>query len=256
MSADGQVKSLIDRVLRLKEEQDALAADIREVYAEAKANGYDKTAMGAVVAHLRRIEKHGADALEERDAAFGLYLDAYERAASHTYAPAPAREIIEKFDPETGEIHDADSGQRIGRKDGEQRGSAPIQGADGRGEGADDGDQGQGAGASGTDRRVGPVEGELDCQDQDRGSRHVGGEVDHEITPSDAASSVAVAETQAPQTATAPISAMTAKSKADVIRLLRPHCRHADDTEKCGSQGGTKHCHACQMLADAEKVPA
>jgi len=113
MSADTIVKSFIDRVLRLKEEQDALAADIREVYAEAKGNGYDKTAMGAVVAHLRKIEKHGADALEERDAAFGLYLDAYERASSHTPAPARVREIIEEFDAETGEIteHEQPSSQ-------------------------------------------------------------------------------------------------------------------------------------------------
>lgn len=43
MSADKQLKAYIDRVLRLKEEQDALGDDIREIYAEAKGEGYDKT---------------------------------------------------------------------------------------------------------------------------------------------------------------------------------------------------------------------
>lgn len=39
MSADKQLKAYIDRVLRLKEEQDTLGDDIREVYAEEKVKG-------------------------------------------------------------------------------------------------------------------------------------------------------------------------------------------------------------------------
>lgn len=80
-SADARLRSFIDRVLRLKEEQDALADDIREVYAEAKGEGYDKTAMGALVSHLRKIEKKGADAVGEAETIFDLYLDAYRRAS-------------------------------------------------------------------------------------------------------------------------------------------------------------------------------
>ena len=98
MSADRRLKSFIDRVLRLKEEQDALAEDIRKVYAEAKAEGYDKTAMGALVSELRRIEKKGADAVSEQSALLDLYREAYERA-SHTHAYAR-----EASDPATGEI--------------------------------------------------------------------------------------------------------------------------------------------------------
>lgn len=90
MSADAQFRSLVDRVLRLKEEQAALATDIRDVYAEAKGNGYDKTAMGQVVAHLRKIEKVGTSAVQEGEAVFDLYLSAYQRAtgmplATHTH---------------------------------------------------------------------------------------------------------------------------------------------------------------------------
>lgn len=85
MQADQQVKAYIDRILRLKEEQDAISDDIREVYAEAKGGGYDKTAMGEVVTYLRKIEKKGRDAVAERGAMFDLYLDAYERP-SRTHA--------------------------------------------------------------------------------------------------------------------------------------------------------------------------
>ena len=83
--ADTRLKSFIDRVLRLKEEQDALSADIREIYAEAKGDGFDKTAMGEVVSYLRKVEKKGKDAVAEHGAMFDLYLDAYERP-SHVHA--------------------------------------------------------------------------------------------------------------------------------------------------------------------------
>ncbi|MDP9630050.1 UNVERIFIED_ORG: uncharacterized protein (UPF0335 family) [Ensifer adhaerens] len=101
MSADGQLKSFIDRVLRLKEEQDELSKDIRDVYGEAKSMGYDKTVMGKLVAYLRKIEKSGPEAADEAEAVFDTYLSAYQRAsgmrvATHTHE--------EDFDPSTGEI--------------------------------------------------------------------------------------------------------------------------------------------------------
>jgi len=90
LSADARFKSLIDRILRLKEEQDSLAADIRDIYAEAKGEGYDKTAMGQVVAHLRKVEKVGVSAIEESQTIFDVYLSAYQRGtgtvvATHTH---------------------------------------------------------------------------------------------------------------------------------------------------------------------------
>lgn len=88
MSAEAEIKQFIDRVLRLKEEQDTLSEDIREVYAEAKGRGYDKTAMGQVVAHLRKVDKLGSDAIAERETIFGMYLGAYETGtsvATHTH---------------------------------------------------------------------------------------------------------------------------------------------------------------------------
>jgi uncharacterized protein (UPF0335 family) len=105
MNGDGQLRAFIERILRLKEEQDTLAADIREVYAEAKGSGFDKTAMGQLVAHLRKVDKVGVAAVEEGQTVFDLYLSAYQRAtgtvvATHThdaasYAEATGREPVD-----------------------------------------------------------------------------------------------------------------------------------------------------------------
>lgn len=70
--AQGQLRSLIERIERLEEEKKALAADIREVYAEAKANGFDTKIVRKVVA-LRKKERHER---EEEEAMIELYLNA------------------------------------------------------------------------------------------------------------------------------------------------------------------------------------
>ncbi len=101
MTADKQLKAYIDRVLRLKEEQDALGDDIREIYAEAKAEGYDKTIMGKIVAHLRKVLKEGDGAVTEQENVFDTYLQAYHRASG---TPVATHTHDEKFDRETGEL--------------------------------------------------------------------------------------------------------------------------------------------------------
>ncbi len=67
-----QLKSLVERVERLEEEKTALAGDIREVYAEAKGNGFDTKIMRQVV-RIRKMESHER---EEQDALLDLYLSA------------------------------------------------------------------------------------------------------------------------------------------------------------------------------------
>jgi uncharacterized protein (UPF0335 family) len=103
MTADKQLKSYIDRVLRLKEEQDALGQDIRDVYAEARAEGYDKTVMGKLVAHLRKVLKEGDGAIAEAESIFDTYLHAYQRASG---MPVATHTHEEEFDPITGEFVD------------------------------------------------------------------------------------------------------------------------------------------------------
>ena len=65
--AADQLRLFIERIERLEEEKKGIADDIRDVYSEAKANGYDTKTMRAIV-RLRRMEsnaRHEADALME-----------------------------------------------------------------------------------------------------------------------------------------------------------------------------------------------
>lgn len=70
-----QLRLFIERVERLEEEKKGLTDDIRDVYAEAKSQGFDGKTMRQIV-RLRRLEKHvrqEADALMETyRAALGL----------------------------------------------------------------------------------------------------------------------------------------------------------------------------------------
>jgi uncharacterized protein (UPF0335 family) len=70
--AAGQLRAFIERIERLEEEKQALAADIRDVYAEAKANGFDPKIMRQVV----RLRKQDAAERQEQEAVLDLYLHA------------------------------------------------------------------------------------------------------------------------------------------------------------------------------------
>ena len=70
--AVGQLRSLIERIERLEDEKSALTADIREVYAEAKGNGFEPKIMRQVV-RLRKLDKEDR---QEQEALRDLYLGA------------------------------------------------------------------------------------------------------------------------------------------------------------------------------------
>lgn len=67
-----QLRSYIERIERLTEEKDALAADIRDVYAEAKGNGFDAKVMRKIIS-LRKMDT--ADR-QEQDELLELYKTA------------------------------------------------------------------------------------------------------------------------------------------------------------------------------------
>ena len=67
-----QLAQLIERIERLEEEKRALMADIKDVYAEAKANGFEPKIMRQVV-RLRSMDR---DLLNEQDALLDTYRDA------------------------------------------------------------------------------------------------------------------------------------------------------------------------------------
>lgn len=70
--AKEHLRSYIERVERLEEERAALTADIREVYSEAKGQGFDTRIMRQVV-RMRKLDK--AD-FQEQEAMLDLYLSA------------------------------------------------------------------------------------------------------------------------------------------------------------------------------------
>lgn len=84
MSASDRAKSRMERILRLHEQIDALKLDIRQVYAEEKADGGDKTAMGAAVSYIRKRDKEGSD-LADREAMADVYVAAYDAPRTHTH---------------------------------------------------------------------------------------------------------------------------------------------------------------------------
>lgn len=67
-----QLKSYIERIERLEEEKAATALDIREVYAEAKSNGYDAKTMRIIV----RLRKMNEQERQEQEAMLDLYKHA------------------------------------------------------------------------------------------------------------------------------------------------------------------------------------
>ena len=67
-----RLRSFIDRIERLEEEKMALAADIREVYSEAKGAGFDVKVMRQLI-RLRKLDKDDRTQMEE-------ILSVYERA--------------------------------------------------------------------------------------------------------------------------------------------------------------------------------
>ena len=70
--AADQLKAFIERIERLEEEKAGIAGDIREIYAEAKGNGFDTKAIRKIIA-LRK--KEFAERQEE-EAILELYMQA------------------------------------------------------------------------------------------------------------------------------------------------------------------------------------
>ena len=67
-----RLKSFVERIERLEEEKAAIAADIREIYAEAKGTGFDSRILRQVV-RLRKMDR--ADRQEQEE-----LLELYKRA--------------------------------------------------------------------------------------------------------------------------------------------------------------------------------
>lgn len=71
-SSDDRLRLLIERVERLEEEKKGTADDIRDVYAEAKAVGYDAKMMRQLI-KLRKMKPHEREEME-------MLLETYKAA--------------------------------------------------------------------------------------------------------------------------------------------------------------------------------
>lgn len=70
--AADQLKSIIERIERLEEDKKAVSDDIKEVYGEAKGNGFDVAILRQIVA----LRRKPADERAEEEAILELYLQA------------------------------------------------------------------------------------------------------------------------------------------------------------------------------------
>jgi uncharacterized protein (UPF0335 family) len=71
-TAQGKLKSLIERIERLEEDKAAVMTDLKEVYSEAKGEGFDVKIIRKIV----RLRKADAAKREEEDALVELYISA------------------------------------------------------------------------------------------------------------------------------------------------------------------------------------
>ena len=70
--AADQLKSFIERIERLEEEKAALAGDIKEIFLEAKGNGFDTKAMRKILS----LRKKDHAERQEEEAILELYMQA------------------------------------------------------------------------------------------------------------------------------------------------------------------------------------
>ncbi len=70
--AKDQLKAIIERIEKLEEEKKATSDDIRDVYAEAKGNGFDAKALRTIV----RMRKMDVDERREQQDVLDTYLNA------------------------------------------------------------------------------------------------------------------------------------------------------------------------------------
>jgi uncharacterized protein (UPF0335 family) len=67
-----QLKSIIDRVEKLEEEKSGIAADIKDIFVEAKSNGFDTDTIKAII----KVRKLDAQTREEKQYTFDTYCRA------------------------------------------------------------------------------------------------------------------------------------------------------------------------------------
>lgn len=89
---NNQIKALVERIEKLEEEKAAIAADINEIYAEAKGNGFDPKIIKKVIA----LRKQDAQKLKEEQALISTYMDALGMLATTPLGAAAIKSATKK----------------------------------------------------------------------------------------------------------------------------------------------------------------
>ena len=82
--AGDQLAAIVQRVERMHEEKKAIDGDLRDIYAEAKANGFDVKAIKEIV----RLRRRDPQEVKEADAIMEVYLQAIAEAEGRGHARA------------------------------------------------------------------------------------------------------------------------------------------------------------------------
>lgn len=109
-ATDDRLRLLIERIERLEEEKKGIADDIRDVYAEAKAVGYDPKIMRQIV----RERKMKPDDRSEQE----MLLDTYRAALGMGYGSTPLGQAAGGFADHLQKMSDKGTGVSMSVGDG------------------------------------------------------------------------------------------------------------------------------------------
>jgi uncharacterized protein (UPF0335 family) len=89
---NAQLKSIIDRALNLHEQKDNIGQDLKDLFAEAKSNGYDVAALKEVI-KLQREDASKREKRETKESILETYLQALGILADTPLGQAAVRAI-------------------------------------------------------------------------------------------------------------------------------------------------------------------
>ncbi len=94
MTTNNQIKSIVERIEQLEDEKALIAQDIKEVYLEAKGNGFDPKIIKKIVA----LRKQDAQKLKEEQALIATYMDALGMLADTPLGQAAIKSVANSSD--------------------------------------------------------------------------------------------------------------------------------------------------------------
>ena len=104
---NNQLKSIVERIEKLEEEKAAIAADIKEVFLEAKGNGFDPKIIKKIVA----MRKQDAGKIAEEQALIATYMDALGMLADTPLGKAAIKAAAPKASKKTEEFNENDDSE-------------------------------------------------------------------------------------------------------------------------------------------------